>query len=117
MTTPVYESIRYWLPLVSGFVMVVGLYRSAKKNISIWAETLFENHLQHIQAATTETVKETKETNKLLNTAAMNIADVKTTLADHNLKEGEVWSGVVKTLALLEDRTIACRTRRSPRKR
>ena len=104
MYTP-YEIIKYWLPLASAFTMVWGIYRGTKKNISRWAESLFENHLKHIQKATEETVAETKKTNVLLGTAAMNIADVKLSLADHVAKAGQVWDGVTKTLTVLEDRT------------
>ncbi len=97
-----YDLIRYWLPIVSAFALVWKAYSGAKKNVSDWAETLFSNHLSHIQTATETTVEETRQTNTLL--------------AQHTEKEMAVWSGVVNTLAVLEDRTRR-KSPRSPRKR
>jgi hypothetical protein len=86
-------------------------------------DKLLNNHLSHIQSATEKTVAETQKTNDLLAKAAQSdirvaekVADVAVKLDEHTDKQMLVWQGVVKTLAVLEDRTRS-RTPRTPRKR
>jgi hypothetical protein len=92
-----YDSLRFWLPLVSGFAIVVKAYMSAKKSVGEWASRLLNNHLSHIQAATQET--------------AASIGVLGKMLLDHQDKEMQVWSGVVQNLAVLSDRTAVRRKR------
>lgn len=115
----VYVAIKYWGPVLGFFAIVIKAYLSGKKNVGAWANSLLTNHLAHIQDATETTVAETKKTNDLLAsqalqqvTVAKHVDEVKTALSDHTDKEMQVWNGVVNTLAVLEDRT-----RRTPRPR
>lgn len=115
----IYEQMKFWLPLVSAFVLAYKGFQSIKSSIDGWAAKLFDNHLSHIQTATMSTVTETKTTNDLLKAAALkgvevatHVADVKKALADsdgkqraHEEKEMMVWQGVVNTLTVLEDRS------------
>lgn len=98
MAYTIMEQIRWWLPLVSGFALVIKAYMSAKANVSEWASRLLDNHLAHIEVATTSTHEETKNTNVLL-------AKQSDMILDHQSKNLEVWQGVVGTLKVLEDRT------------
>lgn len=138
---PVYDQLKYWLPLASAFVLAYKGFQSIKKSIDGWAEALFHNHLSHIQDATVATVEATNKTNELLTAraqrdveVAQHVLDVKTELAktnaetlttvafvrddikQHEEKEMQVWQGVVNTLAVLEDRS-GRPLRRSPAKR
>lgn len=115
-----YAGLKFWLPLASAFALTIKAYSTAKKNLSEWADKLLNNHLTHIEAATTLTHTETVKTNTLLasqalqaGTVAKHVEEVKTTLNDHTDKEMQVWQGVVNTLAILEDRSS--RTPRTPR--
>ena len=142
ISTVVYDQLKFWLPMVSAFVLAYKGFRSIKKSIDGWAETLFRNHLSHIQDATIATVAATNETNKLLVQAAThavetaknveavktelafnradltdNIRTVRTDLKDHGDKEMAVWMGVVNTLSLLEDRSRRVTPKRTPRRR
>lgn len=119
----VYTAAKYWIPLSTLFVMVFKAYTSGKRSIGAWAEKLLSNHLTHIQAATESTVLETKKTNVLLETAAVKqdatskeVTESKNLLKDNAEKQLQVWQGVVKTLAVLEDRTRRS-SPRTPRKR
>lgn len=94
---PVYEFIRFWLPLVTAAGLVIKAYFTIKKSVSVAAHSLLSNHMTHIQEAAIETVKETKRTNELLEA--------------HTEKEMQVWHGVVTTLSVLEDRTRTPRLR------
>ncbi len=139
---PIYEQLKYWLPLASGFVLAYKGFKSIKKSIDGWASTLFTNHLTHIQDATAATVSETQKTNKLLEAAATldvevakQVAVVKSDLAvattdvkngfllvrddikGHEDKEMTVWQGVVNTLAIIEDRQGRPLRRTSPKRR
>jgi hypothetical protein len=97
-----YEVLKFWLPIISAFGLIIKAYIGAKKNVGDWANTLLSNHLTHIQDATMKTVEETQRTNDLI--------------SQHNEKEMAVWQGVVNTLAVLEDRTRS-RSRTPRRKR
>lgn len=129
--TVVYDQLKFWLPLVSAFLLAYKGFQSIKKSVDGWAAKLFDNHLSHIQSATTDTVTETKATNELLKASAIkdtdiarHVSEVKDTLAAsdkltraHEDKEMMVWQGVVNTLTVLEDRTRMKTPRRSPRRR
>ena len=51
-----YEAFKYWMPLGSGFYLVIRAYRSAGTKLTEWADKLLNNHLHHIQEATQNTV-------------------------------------------------------------
>ena len=108
-----YEIVRFWLPLVSGFAIVVKAYMSAKKSVGEWASKLLDNHLSHIQASTEQTTVETKQTNKLLVEQAKHFES----MLEHNKRETQVWQGVVNTLAVLKDRGRDRSRARSRRKK
>ncbi len=65
-----YSEIKFWLPLLTGFGMVVKAYLSGKKGVSEWASSLLDNHLHSIETATKSTEFETRRTNTLLTEAA-----------------------------------------------
>jgi hypothetical protein len=96
-----YGEAKYWLP----FITIATIVWKAKAAITVWADSLLNNHLHSIQAATQSTESLTKQTNSLLedNTGKLNM--LQSTVHDHNEKQMQVWAGVVTTLALLEDRT------------
>jgi len=96
-----YTELKYWLPMVT----IGTIIWKTKSAITVWADQLLNNHLYSIQEATKNTETETKRTNDLLgdNTGKLNM--LQNTVHEHNEKEIQVWSGIVKTLAVLEDRT------------
>ena len=105
MVYPIYEIVKFWLPIVTAVAMLTKAYFSAKKLVTEGLHTLFENHLKHIQDATAATVIETQKTNLLLAPAVMDIADVKSHLCEHIEKSTHVWDDITKTLTVIEDRT------------
>jgi len=100
-----YTEFKFWAPLLTAITLVW----KAKGALTGYMDALMTNHLSHIQAATVETVAETKKTNSLLEDHTEKLVMVQNTMRDHNEKEMQVWTGIVNTLAVLEDRT-----RRSP---
>ena len=100
-----YEIIKFWLPLVSGFLLVVKAYFSAKRNVGEYANKLLNNHLHSIQDATIATVAETKRTNDILAKSVDKTNYIAAAVDDHTEKETQVWSGILQTLAILEDRS------------
>jgi hypothetical protein len=120
----VYAAIKYWLPMTAFFTLVIRGWRSLKTSLTDGMDKLLNNHLSHIQLATEKTVSETEKTNALLlksaqhdATVADKVSSVATKLEEHSDRELQVWNSVVKTLAVLEDRTRSSRTPRTPRKR
>lgn len=114
-TYTAYEILKFWLPVVSAFSLVIKAYFSMKKSIGAWANRLLDNHLSHIETATASTEQETKETNKILKEVSGQNVALYNTVTDHQEKSLRVWDSVTKTLAILEDRTRV--TRRPRRKR
>jgi len=119
-----YEALKWWGPILGAAAMAIKVRKDVISRADVWVNTLLNNHLAHIQAATTETVAETKNTNKLLAAAALKdievankVMEVKDTLLDHHDKEQQVWGGILKTLAVLEDRTRSSRKPSTRRKR
>jgi hypothetical protein len=113
-----YEQLRYWLPLLSAFGLIIGAYRSGKKNIADFCDKLLSNHLTHIEQATASTEVETKKTNSLLEGQAGKLDMVQNTLHQHHERQLEVWRGVTETLVVLKERTRACTRRKTtPKKR
>lgn len=47
----VYAFIKFWGPIATAVGLLVKAYLSATKGISSWANTLLDNHMQHIQDA------------------------------------------------------------------
>lgn len=127
-----YAFIKYWGPVLGFFGILIKAYASAKKSVANkfdtflgdvngWADKLLNNHLKHIEIATTKTMEETERTNALLVSSQLNdavaaskAAEVAEALHQHNAQQAAVWQGVVTQLTVLEDRT---RRERTPRKR
>ena len=111
------EQIRWWLPLVSGFALVIKAYTSTKKSVTEFAERLLNNHLSGIETATQSTEVETKKTNAILQAQTGKIDMVQNTLADHQEKNLMVWQGVLESLTILKERTRIPRKTTPKRKR
>jgi hypothetical protein len=115
-----YSEIKFWLPLLAGFGMVVKAYLSGKKGVSEWASSLLDNHLHSIETATKSTEFETRRTNTLLTEAATReiatsgkVERVQNTLHEHHDRQLEVWRDVTQALTVLKERTRACSPSRS----
>ena len=118
MQYTIMEQIRWWLPIVSAFGLVIKAYTTSKKSLATFCDTLLTNHLTHIETATTSTEVETKKTNVLLADNTGKLVMVQNTLADHQEKNLIVWQGVLDSLSILKERTRACtRTPATPKKR
>src|ERR1019366_3757466 len=109
MTDPnsIYGELRYWLVWVSAFGIVIKAYFSVKKNASEWMALLLDNHLSHIQAATTATAETTKDTNDVLRESAGKLDMLQATIVDYQTKNLQVWMAVTENLAILKDRSRA----------
>ena len=46
-----YLLLKFWLPLITAFVLVIKGFLLAGKGISMWADSLLNNHLFHIEEA------------------------------------------------------------------
>lgn len=103
-----YTEIKFWLPLLGAFGIVMRAYVSAKKNVTAFADKLLSNHLAHIEEATVSTEALTQQTNVLLKDSAGKLDMVQNTLSDHHEKQLIVWQGVAETLAILKERTRVC---------
>ncbi len=111
------EQIRWWLPIASAFGLIIKAYTSTKKNVSEFVERLLSNHLAHIETATVSNAEEAKQTNVLLKDHSGKLEMVQDTLSAQHDKQLQVWDGVVKTLAIIEDRTRTARKALPKRKR
>lgn len=110
--TALYSFLRWAAPILGATGFALKVRTDILKRADDWANKLLNNHLTHIQDATLQTVTETQTTNRLLTAAALKdievsnrVNEVKETLVIHHDKEQRVWGGILKTLAVLEDRT------------
>ena len=122
MLAQLYEVLKWWGPILGFAAMVFKIRKDVIARADTWMNSLLNNHLSHIQDATMTTVVETKKTNDLLTAAAIKstfvaekVEDVRDTLTLHHEKETQVWSGILNTLSVLEDRTRV--ERKTPRAR
>ncbi len=117
MSYTIYEQVRYWLPLVSAFGLIIKAYTSGKKNVAEFCDRLLSNHLTHIEQATASTEIETKKTNELLTGQTGKLDMIQNTLVDHQGKNLQVWQGVTEALIVLKERTRVSRKGTPKRKR
>jgi hypothetical protein len=124
MTDPnsLYGEIKFWLPMVTAFGIIVKAYLNGKKGVSEWASNLLDNHLHSIETATKSTESETRRTNTLLTEAAQReiatagkVDMVQGSLNTHHERQLEVWKEVTMALTVLKERTQACSPSRSKR--
>jgi hypothetical protein len=45
------DVLKPWTPILSVATVAFTLYRSAKKKVAVWANTLLHNHMTHMQAS------------------------------------------------------------------
>ena len=107
MYTP-YEVIKWWLPIVSAFGLVIKAYTSTKAGITEFAEGLLNNHLSGIEKATQSTEVETKKTNELLRDHAGKLDMVQATLNEQHGQNLIAYQGLLEGLTILKERTRAC---------
>ena len=120
-----YSELKWWLPMLTGFGMVIKAYLNGKRVVSEWASSLLDNHLHSIETATKSTESETRRTNTLLTEAATRematagkVDMVQGTLNTHHERQLEVWKEVAQALTVLKERTRVCSpSRRAKRKR
>jgi hypothetical protein len=124
MTDPnsLYGEIKFWLPMVTAFGIIVKAYLNGKKGVSEWASNLLDNHLHSIETATKSTESETRRTNTLLTEASQReiatagkVDMVQGSLNTHHERQLEVWKEVTMALTVLKERTWACSPSRSKR--
>jgi len=91
MTAPdIYAAIKFWLPMVTAFGLIIKAYHSATTGITSWADKLLNNHLSHIQAATERT--------------ATLLEQAQREQKEYQAKDAEVQQGIVTSLEVLKDR-------------
>jgi hypothetical protein len=120
-----YSELKWWLPMLTGFGMVIKAYLNGKRGVSEWASSLLDNHLHSIETATKSTESETRRTNTLLTEAATRematagkVDMVQGTLNTHHERQLEVWKEVAQALTVLKERTRVCSpSRRAKRKK
>ena len=106
-----YTALKFWLPMVSAFGLVIGAYRSGKRGITEWADALLNNHLSHIQVATESTARFSENTAGLLveirnagTAQATAVERVRMDLLKHEEEEAIVQRQIALDLAVLKDR-------------
>jgi hypothetical protein len=112
-----YHEVKFWLPMITTFGIVVKAYLSGKAGVSAWADKLLNNHLAGIETATQSTEAETKKTNDLLRDHAGKLDMVQATLSEHHEHQLEAWKGITESLIVLKERTRASRKTTPKRKR
>ncbi len=112
MTYTIYDQLKFWLPIVTAFGIVIKGYFTVKNNVSSWADQLLHNHMHHIEVAVKSNADEAVKTNVLLTAAAeretyvsSKVDMVQATLHDHRTQEAAIWKDVIEAMTILKERT------------
>jgi hypothetical protein len=81
-----YAALKFWLPMLTAFGLVIKAYKSAKVGVTAWADALLNNHLAHIQAATEATASLLREAQ------------------EYQRKDAETQRQIITSLEVLKDR-------------
>lgn len=100
----IYEIIKFWLPLISGFGLVIKAYKSASSGITQWADSLLNNHLSHIQDATEKSASLLQEVRDDHRAAQVEVAGVRSDLKAHEAQALAVQQQILTGIEVLKDR-------------
>lgn len=110
-----YAALKFWLPMVTAFILICKGYTSGVNKLTTWADKLLNNHLSHIQTATEATaatmLTHAAKSALLLeeirtdgSAAALSVAQVATNLKDAERRSTERQTEILRDLAILKDR-------------
>lgn len=104
----VHEALKFWLPVISAFLLVIKGWKTLVRKLTEWTEKLLNNHLHHIEintAAAVELLRELPaEFKTLRGDQAISFMDIRrdlTTVVDTNNK---VQQAILTNLEILKDR-------------
>jgi hypothetical protein len=96
--------MKFWLPIVSAFGLIVKAWFTIKKHVGDWAGTLLSNHLAHIQRACERTADSLEKQEVSVEQTARAVAKVAEDLKQHQDDDKEVQGRILGTLDVLKDR-------------
>jgi hypothetical protein len=103
-----YEMLKFWLPLVTTFLMVMKGWTTGKKLVTSWAERLLNNHLHHIEANTAEAAQLLKDTHAEFKTLrsdqAVSFMDVRRDMMLFMDGNNKIQQSILTNLEILKDR-------------
>jgi hypothetical protein len=85
-----YAALKFWLPMVTAFVLVIKAYRTLSSGVTTWADKLLNNHLSHIQTATEATATLLAQSHK--------------DQQEYQKKDAETQQSIITSLEILKDR-------------
>jgi hypothetical protein len=96
-----YEIFKYWLPLISGFGLVISAWKTTKELFTAWADKLLNNHLHHIEINTAETVLTMKQ---VLEEQRTNFSLIRDDFHERAELDTKVQQAILTNLEVLRDR-------------
>lgn len=100
----IYEFVKFWLPVLTGFGMVFKAWRVARGGVTKWADSLLNNHLTHIQIATEQSAKLLVEVRDDHRVAKQEITGIRSDLHTHEVATLAVQQQILTGIEVLKDR-------------
>lgn len=107
----VYAFIKYWLPMITALGLVLKLFFIVRKaikqtmeDIGLWANTLLDNHLTHIQEYAenaSTSLKDLSETNREV---ALSMQAMRKDLKEVQIENIKVHGDILTGIEVLRDR-------------
>jgi hypothetical protein len=111
MQSTAYEILKWWLPIITAFTLVIKGWSTVVKSVTEWAEKLLNNHLHHIQDNTAEAAELLRDTHAEFKTLR---ADQATAFADSRRDmmafmdaNNKIQQSILLNLEVLRDRDRA----------
>ena len=103
-----YEVIKWWLPILSAFGIVIGAWRSARKLVTEWVERLLNNHLHHIELNTADAASALREQREefvtLRKEQTQGFEMVRQDFSRHSEMDARIQQAILTNLEILKDR-------------
>lgn len=107
----VYAFIKYWLPMTTAAGLLFKLYfiirnavRRTMDDIGIWANTLLDNHLTHIQASAEQASASLKELSETNREVASSMKSMREDFQETQVENLRVQSNILTGIEVLRDR-------------
>ncbi|HEX3739440.1 MAG TPA: hypothetical protein VHV29_06910 [Terriglobales bacterium] len=107
----IYAFIKFWLPLatatslcVKGFFYTRSVVRNAQDGISIWTNTLLDNHMAHIQKAAEDASDSLKSIAEANHDFAVAMREMREDFQESQAENIRVQGAILTGIEVLKDR-------------
>ena len=97
-----YEIVKWWLPIISAFGLVIKGWNTGKRMVTGWVDKLLNNHLRHIEQNTAETASVMRAG---FEEQALSFQGLGSFMHSHSEMDAKVQQAILTNLEILKDRS------------